>query len=63
MNFLTADDMSAILAVKLRKRLGFGMWAKLNITGMHIEGKVWLWSFNFTMTRLLNIEILLPNIR
>ncbi|KAF4397915.1 hypothetical protein G4B88_019636 [Cannabis sativa] len=40
MNFLTADDMSAILAVKLRKRLGFGMWAKLNITGMHIEGKV-----------------------
>ncbi|XP_062087211.1 C2 domain-containing protein At1g53590-like [Humulus lupulus] len=40
MNFLTADDMSALLAVKLRKRLGFGMWAKLNITGMHIEGKV-----------------------
>ncbi|XWS27431.1 hypothetical protein CRYUN_Cryun26dG0114600 [Craigia yunnanensis] len=40
MNFLTADDMSAILAVKLRKRLGFGMWAKLHITGMHIEGKV-----------------------
>ncbi|PQP95664.1 C2 domain-containing protein [Prunus yedoensis var. nudiflora] len=24
----------------LRKRLGFGMWAKLHITGMHIEGKV-----------------------
>lgn len=40
MNFLTADDMSAILAVKLRKRLGFGMWAKLHITGMHVEGKV-----------------------
>ncbi|MED6194644.1 hypothetical protein PIB30_030385 [Stylosanthes scabra] len=40
MNFLTADDMSAILAVKLRKRLGFGMTAKLHITGMHIEGKV-----------------------
>lgn len=40
MNFLTADDMSAILAVKLRKRLGFGMWAKLHITGMHIEGKI-----------------------
>ncbi|KAL2331237.1 hypothetical protein Fmac_018818 [Flemingia macrophylla] len=39
-NFLTADDMSAILAVKLRKRLGFGMWAKLHITGMHIEGKI-----------------------
>ncbi|KAF3442294.1 hypothetical protein FNV43_RR16210 [Rhamnella rubrinervis] len=40
MNFLTADDMSAILAVQLRKRLGFGMSAKLHITGMHVEGKV-----------------------
>ncbi|XP_024028247.1 C2 domain-containing protein At1g53590 isoform X2 [Morus notabilis] len=40
MNFLTADDMSAILAVKLRKRLGFGMWAKLHLTGLHVEGKV-----------------------
>ncbi|GAV78687.1 C2 domain-containing protein [Cephalotus follicularis] len=40
MNFLTADDMGAILAVKLRNRLGFGMWAKLHLTGMHVEGKV-----------------------
>ena len=40
MNFLTADDMSAILAVKLRRRLGFGMVAKLHLTGMHVEGKV-----------------------
>ncbi|XP_023536204.1 C2 domain-containing protein At1g53590-like isoform X1 [Cucurbita pepo subsp. pepo] len=40
MNFLTADDMSAILGVKLRKRLGFGMWAKLHLTGLHVEGKV-----------------------
>ncbi|KAM1475039.1 hypothetical protein ACFX2I_030982 [Malus domestica] len=40
MNFLTADDMLGILAVKLRKRLGFGIWAKLHITGMHVEGKV-----------------------
>ncbi|KAE8720383.1 C2 domain-containing protein [Hibiscus syriacus] len=40
LNFLTAEDMSAVLAVKLRKRLGFGMWAKLNITRMHIEAKV-----------------------
>ncbi|CAF2101448.1 unnamed protein product [Brassica napus] len=40
MNFLAADDMSAILAVKLRKRLGFGVWTKLHITGMHVEGKV-----------------------
>lgn len=41
MNFLTAEDMSAILAVKLRKRMGFGMVAKLHLTGMHVEGKVW----------------------
>lgn len=40
MNFLTAEDMIAILAVKLRKRLGFGMWTKMHLTGMHIEGKV-----------------------
>lgn len=41
MNFLAADDMKTILAVKLRKRLGFGIWAKMHITGMHIEGRVW----------------------
>ncbi|KDP36209.1 hypothetical protein JCGZ_09962 [Jatropha curcas] len=40
MNFCTADDMSAVLAVKLRRRLGFGMWAKLHMTAMHVEGKV-----------------------
>ncbi|KAJ8616670.1 hypothetical protein MRB53_036042 [Persea americana] len=40
MNFLAADDMKTILAVKLRKRLGFGIWAKMHITGMHIEGRV-----------------------
>ncbi|KAF3660854.1 C2 domain-containing protein isoform X1 [Capsicum chacoense] len=40
MNFRAADDMRAILAVKLRKRLGFGMWAKLHLLGMHVEGKV-----------------------
>ncbi|KAD6794462.1 hypothetical protein E3N88_05377 [Mikania micrantha] len=40
LNFRTADDMSAILAVKLTKRLGFGMSAKMHLTGMHVEGKV-----------------------
>ncbi|KAL6952670.1 acetolactate synthase [Sarracenia purpurea var. burkii] len=40
MNFRTADDMGAILAVKLTKRLGFGMRAKLHLMGMHVEGKV-----------------------
>ncbi|XP_010241279.1 PREDICTED: C2 domain-containing protein At1g53590-like isoform X2 [Nelumbo nucifera] len=40
LNFLSADDMSAIIAVKLRNRLGFGMWTKLHMTSMHVEGKV-----------------------
>ncbi|KAL3613738.1 hypothetical protein CASFOL_041812 [Castilleja foliolosa] len=40
MNFRTADDMSAILGVKLRKRLGFGISAKLHLLGIHVEGKV-----------------------
>ncbi|XP_055801313.1 C2 domain-containing protein At1g53590-like isoform X2 [Solanum dulcamara] len=40
MNFRSADDMSAILAAKLRKRLGFGMVTKLHLLGMHVEGKV-----------------------
>lgn len=40
MSFLSADDMSAILAVQLRKRVGFGISANMHMTGMHIEGKV-----------------------
>lgn len=40
LNFLTADDMSGILAAKLRKRLGFGIVTKMHITSMHVEGKV-----------------------
>ncbi|XP_073155770.1 C2 domain-containing protein At1g53590-like isoform X2 [Henckelia pumila] len=39
-NFVSADDMSAILGVKLRKLLGFGMWAKSHLLDMKIEGKV-----------------------
>lgn len=40
MSFLSADDMSAILAVQLRKRVGFGISANMHMTGMHIEGKI-----------------------
>ncbi|KAH9311905.1 hypothetical protein KI387_026940, partial [Taxus chinensis] len=40
MTFHSAEDMSAVLAVQMRKRLGFGMWAKLHVTGMQVEGKV-----------------------
>lgn len=53
MNFLTADDMSAILAVKLRRRLGFGMWAKLHLTGMHVEGKV----DNYLVVRFSSVKL------
>ncbi|XP_042489735.1 C2 domain-containing protein At1g53590-like isoform X2 [Macadamia integrifolia] len=40
MNFLSGNDMSGIFSVKLRKTLGFGIRAKLHVTGMHVEGKV-----------------------
>ncbi|XP_020575196.1 C2 domain-containing protein At1g53590-like [Phalaenopsis equestris] len=40
MSFLSAKDMSAVLAVQLRKSLGLGMWANMHVTGMHVEGKV-----------------------
>ncbi|URE43552.1 C2 domain [Musa troglodytarum] len=40
MSFLSADDMSAKLAVRLRKRLGFGIKTNMHITSMHVEGKV-----------------------
>lgn len=38
MSFLSGEDMSIILAVQ--PRLGFGMWANMHLTGMHVEGKV-----------------------
>ncbi|XP_039839661.1 C2 domain-containing protein At1g53590-like isoform X4 [Panicum virgatum] len=40
MNFLSAEDMDARMAVQLRKRVGFGIKANMHITGMHVEGKV-----------------------
>lgn len=40
LSFLSAEDMSAVLSVQMRKRLGFGMRANLHVTGMHVEGKV-----------------------
>ncbi|KAE8691836.1 C2 domain-containing protein [Hibiscus syriacus] len=39
-SMISAEDMSAVLAVKLRKRLGFEMGAKLNIIRMHVKAKV-----------------------
>ncbi|GMQ09476.1 hypothetical protein CsSME_00052845 [Camellia sinensis var. sinensis] len=63
MNFRTADDMSAILAVKLSKRLGFGMRAKLHLMRMHVEGKVLIgvkflrhWPFLVLVHVYINLE-------
>lgn len=56
MNFLTAEDMSAILVAKLRKRLGFGMGAKMHLTGMHVEGKVCQLSYPTTHPKIKRKE-------
>ncbi|ONK69964.1 uncharacterized protein A4U43_C05F28790 [Asparagus officinalis] len=40
LNFISAEDIDAELVVQLRKRLGFGMRAKMHVTGMHVEGKI-----------------------
>ncbi|XP_071691879.1 C2 domain-containing protein At1g53590-like [Rutidosis leptorrhynchoides] len=40
LSFHTVDDMSAILAAKLTKKVCFGLLAKLHLTELHLEGKV-----------------------
>ncbi|KAF8649516.1 hypothetical protein HU200_064271 [Digitaria exilis] len=40
MNFLSAEDMSAVLAMQLHKSVGLGMTANMHLTGMHVEGKI-----------------------
>ncbi|CAM0880649.1 unnamed protein product [Alopecurus aequalis] len=42
MNFLSAEDMSVVLAMQLHKTVGFGMTANMHLTRMHVEGKVLL---------------------
>lgn len=39
MNFLSAEDMSVILAMQLHKSVGLGMTANMHLTSMHVEGK------------------------
>ncbi|PWZ09851.1 hypothetical protein Zm00014a_036380 [Zea mays] len=39
LNFLSAEDMSAVLAMQLHKSVGLGMTAKMHLTSMHVEGK------------------------
>ncbi|KAG0459894.1 hypothetical protein HPP92_023022 [Vanilla planifolia] len=36
--FILKDDMNAVLAVKLRRRLGFGMWSKMTIKPIFYHG-------------------------
>ncbi|KAF0917627.1 hypothetical protein E2562_020991 [Oryza meyeriana var. granulata] len=40
MNFLSAEDMSAVLSMQLHKSLGLGMTANMHLTSMHVEGKI-----------------------
>ncbi|KAG6543494.1 hypothetical protein Mapa_015164 [Marchantia paleacea] len=40
MKFVAAGDMSALIAVQMRKRVGFGIWTSLNISNVQIEGKL-----------------------
>ncbi|XP_037405152.1 C2 domain-containing protein At1g53590-like [Triticum dicoccoides] len=42
MNFLSAEDMSVVLAMQLHKSVGLGMTANMHLTRMHVEGKVLL---------------------
>lgn len=39
MNFLSAEDMSVVLAMQLHKSVGLGMTANMHLTRMHVEGK------------------------
>lgn len=39
MNFLSAEDMSVVLAMQLHKGVGLGMTANMHLTRMHVEGK------------------------
>eukprot|EP00249_Psilotum_nudum_P017241 c26229_g1_i1 orf=519-2684(-) len=40
MDFSAAEDMSAVLAVQMRRRLGLGIWTTINISKLQLEGKV-----------------------
>lgn len=40
MNFLSAEDMSAVLSMQLHKSVGLGMTANMHLTSMHVEGKI-----------------------
>ncbi|XP_062188557.1 C2 domain-containing protein At1g53590-like isoform X2 [Phragmites australis] len=40
MNFLSAEDMSVVLAMQLHKSVGLGMTANMHLTSMHVEGKI-----------------------
>ncbi|XP_048134072.1 C2 domain-containing protein At1g53590-like [Rhodamnia argentea] len=39
-NFCAVDHMRSILAIKLRDRLGRGMWVKLDMKNLYVDGKV-----------------------
>lgn len=38
--WMAANDMAAVVAVKVRRRLGFGIWATFHISKLCFDGKV-----------------------
>ena len=40
-----AKDMAANLAVQVRRRVGFGIWANIHLRKLQLEGKVFIFNF------------------
>ncbi|XP_062188558.1 C2 domain-containing protein At1g53590-like isoform X3 [Phragmites australis] len=61
MNFLSAEDMSVVLAMQLHKSVGLGMTANMHLTSMHVEGKDKLMDTAFGQT-LVEPNMLVINV-
>jgi len=40
LEWMAANDMAAVVAVKVRRRLGLGIWATFHICKLRLDGKV-----------------------
>lgn len=40
MEWMAASDMAAVVAVKVRRRLGLGIWATFHVCKLRLDGKV-----------------------
>lgn len=43
-----ANDMAAVLAVQVRRRVGLGIWTTLHLSKLQLEGKVFISIFSLT---------------